>query len=103
MMFARGLKISLIAILAVAAAPFVLTLGAGLIANALGCQLDEGSIHPCGIFGVDLGYLLYAMALSGLIMFHGLLFGLPFVGGALLLWLVVAGVAAFLRRRHPAN
>jgi len=96
MTLARGLKISLAAILIIAAGPFVLTLGAGLIAAALGCQLNEGSVHPCVVFGVDLGYPLYATALTGLIM----LIGLPFAGVALLVWLVVAGAAVFLRRRR---
>ncbi|MGA8154999.1 MAG: hypothetical protein WB822_02065 [Rhodoplanes sp.] len=78
MTLARGLKIALAAILAVAAAPFLLALGAGLIAILLGCQLDESDVHPCMISGVDLGYPLYATALTGLI----ILFGLPFAGAA---------------------
>ena len=96
MTLARGLKIALAAILAVAAAPFVLALGAGMIATLLGCQLDESDIHPCVISGVDLGYPLYATALTGLIM----LFGLPFAGAAFLIWLVVAGVAVLFRWRR---
>ncbi len=96
MTLARGLKIALAAILAVAAAPFLLALGAGLIAILLGCQLDESDVHPCMISGVDLGYPLYATALTGLI----ILFGLPFAGAAFLIWLVVVGVAVFFRWRR---
>lgn len=96
MTLARGLKIALAAILAVAAAPFLLALGSGLVATVLGCPLDESDVHPCVIFGVDLGYPLYATALTGLIM----LFDLPFAGAAFLIWLVVAGAAVFLRWRH---
>jgi hypothetical protein len=96
MTLARGLKIALAAILAVAAAPFLLAFGAGLVAAALGCRLDESDVHPCVLSGVDLGYPLYATALTGLIM----LFGLPFAGAAFLIWLVVAGVAVFLRWRR---
>jgi hypothetical protein len=96
MTLTRGLKIALAAILAVAAAPFLLALGADLVAMALGCPLDESDVHPCMISGVDLGYPLYATALTGLIM----LFGLPFAGAAFLIWLVVAGAAVFLRWRR---
>jgi hypothetical protein len=96
MTLSRGLKIALAAILAVAAAPFVFAFGAGLVAMALGCRLDESDVHPCMISGVDLGYPLYATALTGLI----LLFGLPFAGIAFLIWLVVAGAALFLRWRR---
>ena len=99
MTLSRGLKISLAAILAVAAAPFVLTLGAGLVATVLGCDLDEGNVHPCVVLGIDLGYPLYASALLGLIA----MIGLPFAGAALLVWLVVAGVAALLRRRRAVD
>jgi len=96
MTLARGLKIALAAILVVAAAPFALALGSGLIATMLGCELNAGDVHPCVVFGVDLGYSLYATALSGLIM----LIGLPFAGVAFLIWLVVVGVALFLRWRR---
>jgi hypothetical protein len=99
MTLVRALKISLAAILVAAAVPFVLTLGAGLVGAALGCQVDESGIHPCVVFGIDLGYPLYATALTGLIM----LIGLPFAGVALLVWLVVAGVAMLRRRRRSAR
>jgi hypothetical protein len=92
----RGLKIALAAILAIAAAPFALALGASLIATSLGCELNEGDVHSCAVFGVDLGYLLYAAGLTGLI----LLFGLPIAGIAFLIWLVVAAGALFLRWRR---
>jgi hypothetical protein len=92
----RGLKIALAAILAIAAAPFALALGASLIPTSLGCELNEGDVHSCAVFGVDLGYPLYAAGLTGLI----LLFGLPIAGIAFLIWLVVAAAALFLRWRR---
>lgn len=76
--------------------PLVLTLGAGLISTSLGCELNEGDVHPCVAFGVDLGYPLYAAGLTGLI----LLFGLPLAGIAFLIWLVVAVGALLLRWRR---
>lgn len=96
---ARKFGIALALIVAVAAAPFVATLGAGGIAAVLGCQLDEGNVHPCVVLGVDLGYALYATALSGLLM----LITLPAAGIALLIWLIVAGIVLFARRRRPEN
>ncbi|MFO1097525.1 MAG: hypothetical protein U1E81_04405 [Xanthobacteraceae bacterium] len=96
MTLSRGLKIALAAILAIAAAPFVLALGAGSIATVLGCELNEADVHSCAVFGVDLGYPLYAAGLTGLI----LLFGLPIAGIAFLIWLVVAAGALFIRWRR---
>ena len=30
-----------------------------------GCQLDEGSVHPCVVLSLDFGGLLYPMAVGG--------------------------------------
>ena len=39
------------------------------VADLLGCQVDEGSVHPCpGPFGWDLGELLYATGVMGWLM-----------------------------------
>lgn len=35
------------------------------IATAGGCKLDEGNVHPCIMFGKDLGEMLYVMAMMG--------------------------------------
>ena len=96
---ARRFGIALALIVAVAAAPFVVALGAGLLAAALGCRLDEGSVHPCVVFGVDLGPALYATALIGLLM----LIGVPVAGVAFLIWLVLAGVAWVVRCRQSKD
>ncbi len=45
--------------------PVLSTLAASVTANALGCALDEGSIHPCPAFGADLGGALYTAAMLG--------------------------------------
>ena len=37
----------------------------GAIANAYGCKLDEGSVHPCVIKGQDYGELLYSLGVMG--------------------------------------
>jgi hypothetical protein len=37
----------------------------GIIANANGCTVDEGSVHPCIIGGKDYGQLLYTLGVLG--------------------------------------
>lgn len=65
--------------------PVASTATAGWIAEANGCALDEGSIHPCIINGVDWGRDLYTFGVLGWLM----LATLPLGGAALLVWLVV--------------
>ena len=62
--------------------PLLTLLSAVLFASAFGCQLDEGSIHPCIVLGLDFGGLLY---LAGL---------------ALIVWLIVLVVLLFARRHR---
>ena len=52
-------------ILLFGAFPLLTLLSAVLFASAFGCQLDEGSIHPCIVLGLDFGGLLYPMAVGG--------------------------------------
>jgi hypothetical protein len=49
--------------------PIVSVMVASSIAKAHGCQLDEGSPHPCIINGVDRGELLYEMGVAGWFIF----------------------------------
>ena len=54
------------------------------IANAYGCKVDEGSVHPCIINGHDYGELLYSLGVMGWFMLVTIPSGLvAFVG-----WLV---------------
>jgi len=46
-------------IVLVALAPIGSVITCGWIANAHGCKVDEGSVHPCMINGKDYGQLLY--------------------------------------------
>jgi hypothetical protein len=48
----------------------------GAIANAYGCKVDEGSVHPCVINGSDHGQLLYALGVLGWLMLVSLPIGL---------------------------
>jgi len=69
----------------VALSPIGSVVACGWIANAHGCKVDEGSVHPCIINGKDYGHLLYTMGVLGWLM----LLTLP--GGALAagVWAVV--------------
>jgi hypothetical protein len=44
--------------------PILISLIADLVAAALGCSLDEGSVHVCQVIGVESGPVLYAMGLA---------------------------------------
>jgi hypothetical protein len=48
-----------------ALAPIFSVVLCSVIANAYGCKVDEGSIHPCVINGQDYGHLLYSLGVSG--------------------------------------
>ena len=87
---------ALIAILLLWVAPLVLALSAGGLASVLGCELDEGSVHPCILFGSDIGATLYTFGVLGWLT----LIGIPFAIGALVVWAIVAVV---LSRRSGAH
>ena len=72
-------------IVAFALTPVGSVIIAGVVANANGCSLDEGSPHPCVIAGHDYGQTLYTMGVLGWLM----LLTLPAGGVARFLWLVL--------------
>jgi len=45
--------------------PMISVLVASTIANTWDCQLDEGGVHPCVVFGHDIGEPLYTMGVMG--------------------------------------
>jgi hypothetical protein len=55
------------------------------IANAYGCKVDEGSMHPCIINGQDYGQLLYTLGVLGWLMLVTLRSGLF----AFVVWLII--------------
>ena len=83
-------------ILLLGAFPLLSLLLAVLFASAFGCQLDEGSVHPCLILGLDFGGLLYPMAVGGWFV----VFTIPLAGLALIVWLIVLVVLLFMRRHR---
>jgi hypothetical protein len=91
--------IVLFAILAVALAPMGSVVACGLIANTLGCRVDEGSVHPCVIGGKDYGQLLYTLGVLGWLMLVTLPAGLL----ALMIWLTVLILHRVNWRRRVAS
>lgn len=90
----------LVLILLVALAPVISVAVAGLLAEANGCVLNEGNIHPCVVNGQDIGGMLYTMFVLGWFM----LASLPLGAMALALLLAVLIVHLLLwRRRRPAE
>jgi hypothetical protein len=59
----HGLVIFTLLLLAIS--PLLSAMLAGTIANYYGCDLDEGSIHPCIVNGNDIGDTLYTMGVLG--------------------------------------
>lgn len=57
--------IVLVPIVAFAFAPIGSVMLCGAIANAYGCKVDEGSVHPCIINGHDYGEVLYDLGVMG--------------------------------------
>ena len=76
--------LALLVIGAFAFAPIASVILCATIANAYGCKVDEGSVHPCIINGHDYGELLYSLGVMGWLMLVSIPGGLfAFVG-----WLI---------------
>ena len=56
---------SLLGLFLFTAGPILVALTAGLVAAALGCQLDESGTHACPLFGIDLGGVLTFFGVFG--------------------------------------
>jgi hypothetical protein len=76
--------LALFAILAFAFAPVGSVILCAAIANAYGCKVDEGSVHPCIIGGHDYGELLYDLGVMGWFMLATLPAGVV----AFVFWLI---------------
>ena len=72
-------------IILAATAPIVSVLISSMIAEAHGCTLNEGGVHPCVINGQDWGETLLMMAMMGWLAIATLPIGA--VAGAI--WLIV--------------
>ena len=55
-------------IILIAFAPIGSVIACSVIANAHGCKVHEGSVHPCIVNGHDYGHLLYTLGMMGWLM-----------------------------------
>src|ERR1700730_18559569 len=90
--------IALLLIVGFASAPVGSVMLCAWIANAHGCKVDEGSVHPCVINGHDYGQLLYTLGVLGWLMLF------PFPGGvfAFVICFIVLILHRESLRRHVA-
>jgi hypothetical protein len=77
--------VTFVVIVLFATAPLLSVYVTYLVAESHGCTVNEATIHPCIVLGIDLGGLLYTTGVLGWFM----LATLPLGGGALIVWLVV--------------
>ena len=82
-----------------AIAPIVSLLIAIGVANLGGCALDEGSIHPCVIGGIDWGELLSFMGIMGWLA----LFTVPVGGLVTLIGLGIGLVQWILKKARKGD
>lgn len=88
------------AVLAILASllPLASTLAASLIAQWYGCRLNEGSVNPCMIGGMDWGATLYNLFVMGWLM----LLTLPIAMLTGLAW-IVTELVRLARSRQPSE
>jgi hypothetical protein len=92
--------LALVGILAFAFAPIGSVMLCAWIANAYGCKVDEGSVHPCIMGGHDYGELLYDLGVMGWFM----LVTIPGGVFAFIFWLIALILhRATWRRRLPGH
>lgn len=66
----RALGLTALALLTlVSYAPLLALLTAGGVASALGCTVDEGSVHPCRVGGAEIGVALNTALVLGWLIF----------------------------------
>ena len=93
----HGLVIFFILLLAIS--PLLSAMVAGTIANRYGCQLDEGSVHPCVVNGSDIGETLYTMGVLGWLALGTIPLGLIAIG-VYLVCVALFYLARWLLRRE---
>jgi hypothetical protein len=91
------LVIFLIVLLALS--PLIGAMAAGTVANAYGCPLDEGSVHPCFVNGRDIGETLYTFGVLGWLSLATIPVGLAVLGIYLLIAMLFYLVRWYRRDR----
>jgi hypothetical protein len=82
------------AIVILALLPAILAIGSSIFADSIGCQVDEGSSHPCLFMGSDIGDTLNFL----FVMSWFALMTIPAGAAALALWASVLVLHLLLRR-----
>ena len=95
----RAFRIAMAVAVVVCLLPFASLLVSVVVAKLGNCALDEGSVHPCVIAGVDLGAALYDMFV---LTWLGLL-TLPLLAFSVLLWIIVEVIAKVHRRNRAPS
>jgi hypothetical protein len=83
----------LVAIILFALLPALLAIGSSIFADSLGCQVDEGSSHPCLFMDSDIGDTLNFMFVMGWFA----LMTLPAGAAALFAWATILTVHVIIR------
>ena len=96
----HGLVIFFILLLAIS--PLLSAMLAGTIANRYGCELDEGSIHPCVVDGNDIGDTLYTLGMLGWLALGTIPLGLIAIA-VYLVCILLFYLARWLIRREQAK
>ena len=95
----RAFRIAMAIVTIVCVLPLVSLLLSLAVASLANCSLDEGSVHPCVIVGLDFGEALYTMFVATWLGF----LTLPVLAVSLPLWAVVELIGRRRRRRQAAN
>ena len=80
--------LAFVVIAIVMAAPVVVSVMSSDYAASHGCQIDEGSVHPCIINGQDQGELFYSLGMMGWFVLLTMPLGLV-VGGVLFVVMLI--------------
>jgi hypothetical protein len=81
-----------------AVAPILIALTSTVAAYAAGCTLDEASVHPCIVLGLDWGSALYFFLVSGWLAIATLPTGAILVAG----WTMFLAIRKFRKRLAPS-
>jgi predicted permease len=93
----------ILTILVLSFSPLISAMIAGTIANHYGCDLDEGSVHPCIVNGQDIGDTLYTLGVLGWLALGTIPLGMMAIGVYLAAVLIFYLARWILRRRRAAS
>jgi hypothetical protein len=92
--------LGLVLIVLVAAAPLLVTMGAGTYAASHGCTLHEGFVNPCIVDGRDVGQTLYKLGMVGWFSIATLPLGALAALVLIVAWIVTAVVSRARAKRE---